>query len=821
MVKLYCAVVGVAGSAFSVRVDESDTVDDLKKSIKAKKPNDLKDIDADKLELYVAKRDGEWLTEADVKSGVTDITGLVRLEVVRAKLFSVGLSDEVVSEVDAQEEAAGRGPVNVLVVVPMKKRRVDAGVDEERRFFDTRDFPPLLAPPQRGATVESPEAQWEKLLDSLEWKKPRRLCASSGQDWPYQGESELAGHLVEPLALHYTAWYLQNEDKQNHAINLVLSGPGTGKSRMLDQMKGLMCAAAALSNNRKLKERMENAFVFSVTFENGTSATGSLLDRDNPEFDISYRMLYQLSKDKKAWPVFVDKLRMMCSSLPLRIQIVIDILAKLKGIDDVKKMTVILCVDGLQKLVNDGTKSCDFYRVLASVCSFLNSSRAFAVCVCSATVQSPVDLALSDSPQKRVFLVPPPLRGHEVLPTKTRIEKQLVDDMGGHGRALETLQLFLSHYTKDQLEEMDPTWMFEKVCDALRLQYGDIFASPFFQDPYNCREVLAAILSRRRYKLFDRIGRTDMTVDCLRSFGLFRWGAEGHLECAFILLVLLMQKLPKKLGEVDNFDDHLTRTVLVWQRFEQFVAFYRRVKSIAYCETPVALSGFHAGARFGAIQDIIITEPTSRTVVEALRQEDTKSSSDDSTCFTNRDGGVKISDMDTIVINGASASAGDLFMRVQLKVGRQNVQCNEVIQCKLLQTKQKIDEDAYAKERAKAANESSDVFLLVTPAQATEFDLPPRCGLVSANDFGRYFGPFTSRAYRSFLEPPNINTASFHELRRLEGVGDATAAKIIAERTIRRFSNLEDALNRLVPSKKGKTAMILSRMHYDDDEADL
>ncbi|EGZ27799.1 hypothetical protein PHYSODRAFT_554186 [Phytophthora sojae] len=680
----------------------------------------------------------------------------------------------------------------------MKKRRVDAGVDEERRFFDTRDFPPLLAPPQRGATVESPEAQWEKLLDSLEWKKPRRLCASSGQDWPYQGESELAGHLVEPLALHYTAWYLQNEDKQNHAINLVLSGPGTGKSRMLDQMKGLMCAAAALSNNRKLKERMENAFVFSVTFENGTSATGSLLDRDNPEFDISYRMLYQLSKDKKAWPVFVDKLRMMCSSLPLRIQIVIDILAKLKGIDDVKKMTVILCVDGLQKLVNDGTKSCDFYRVLASVCSFLNSSRAFAVCVCSATVQSPVDLALSDSPQKRVFLVPPPLRGHEVLPTKTRIEKQLVDDMGGHGRALETLQLFLSHYTKDQLEEMDPTWMFEKVCDALRLQYGDIFASPFFQDPYNCREVLAAILSRRRYKLFDRIGRTDMTVDCLRSFGLFRWGAEGHLECAFILLVLLMQKLPKKLGEVDNFDDHLTRTVLVWQRFEQFVAFYRRVKSIAYCETPVALSGFHAGARFGAIQDIIITEPTSRTVVEALRQEDTKSSSDDST-----------------------ASAGDLFMRVQLKVGRQNVQCNEVIQCKLLQTKQKIDEDAYAKERAKAANESSDVFLLVTPAQATEFDLPPRCGLVSANDFGRYFGPFTSRAYRSFLEPPNINTASFHELRRLEGVGDATAAKIIAERTIRRFSNLEDALNRLVPSKKGKTAMILSRMHYDDDEADL
>ncbi|KAG3109837.1 hypothetical protein C6341_g27935 [Phytophthora cactorum] len=46
MVKLFCAIVGVAGSAFSVRVDESDepeSVDDLKKEIKKEKPNDFKD----------------------------------------------------------------------------------------------------------------------------------------------------------------------------------------------------------------------------------------------------------------------------------------------------------------------------------------------------------------------------------------------------------------------------------------------------------------------------------------------------------------------------------------------------------------------------------------------------------------------------------------------------------------------------------------------------------------------------------------------------------------------------------------------------------
>ncbi|EGZ27014.1 hypothetical protein PHYSODRAFT_553734 [Phytophthora sojae] len=169
MAKLFCAIVGVAGSAFSVRVDESDTVDDLKDAIKAKKPNDFKDIDADKLQLFLAKKDegrGAWLTEADVKKGVKDTTGLKLLDKARARLRRVGLSDKDVGGVDEEEEAEGRGPVNVLVEVPeggkrnrsdewfgetshpMKKRRVDAGVDEERRFFDMRDFPPLLAHPK-------------------------------------------------------------------------------------------------------------------------------------------------------------------------------------------------------------------------------------------------------------------------------------------------------------------------------------------------------------------------------------------------------------------------------------------------------------------------------------------------------------------------------------------------------------------------------------------------------------------------------------------------------------------------------------------------
>jgi len=102
----------------------------------------------------------------------------------------------------------------------------------------------------------------------------------------------------------------------------------------------------------------------------------------------------------------------------------------------------------------------------------------------------------------------------------------------------------------------------------------------------------------------------------------------------------------------------------------------------------------------------------------------------------------------------------------------------------------------YEKEQAKGVEGNSDVFLLITSAQlSADVALHPRCGIVSKDKIRQYFGPFASRAYRSLLDPPNINTASYRELRLMEGVGDATAKFIIEEKNIRRFSSHEDAVS--------------------------
>ena len=66
MITLFCAIVGVQGSAFPVDIDTNKSVGHLKKAIKVEKPNDFKDVDADKLQLFLAKGDdGAWLKHKD------------------------------------------------------------------------------------------------------------------------------------------------------------------------------------------------------------------------------------------------------------------------------------------------------------------------------------------------------------------------------------------------------------------------------------------------------------------------------------------------------------------------------------------------------------------------------------------------------------------------------------------------------------------------------------------------------------------------------------------------------------------------------------
>ncbi|ETP50913.1 hypothetical protein F442_03873 [Phytophthora nicotianae P10297] len=149
----------------------------LKDVIKGKKPDTIK-CEADKLQLFLAKTEkgaGAWLTEADVKKGVSDTSDLKLLGAAGAPLNLVGLSEKDVKFVPTLEDVESMNtPVHVLVVVPegrkrhppnrwfaesfrpLKKRRVGEDVNEEKRFFDMRDFPSLL---------EHPKAEFKTIVE--------------------------------------------------------------------------------------------------------------------------------------------------------------------------------------------------------------------------------------------------------------------------------------------------------------------------------------------------------------------------------------------------------------------------------------------------------------------------------------------------------------------------------------------------------------------------------------------------------------------------------------------------------------------------------
>ena len=61
-VTLFCEVVGLPDSVFSVRIDTNDSVDQLKKAIKVEKPATIQ-CDARDLQLFLARKNGAWLPD--------------------------------------------------------------------------------------------------------------------------------------------------------------------------------------------------------------------------------------------------------------------------------------------------------------------------------------------------------------------------------------------------------------------------------------------------------------------------------------------------------------------------------------------------------------------------------------------------------------------------------------------------------------------------------------------------------------------------------------------------------------------------------------
>ncbi|KAI9905465.1 hypothetical protein PsorP6_014246 [Peronosclerospora sorghi] len=126
MVKLFCALVDVKGSAFPVNIDASECVGDLKDAIKAKN-EDIK-CPARKLQLFLAWKNGAWL-----ESCSNDVEKLKQGELTTAIEELTKENKQLQGEDGLQKVLNGKPPpkleqIHVLVLIPEgEKSGITAG----------------------------------------------------------------------------------------------------------------------------------------------------------------------------------------------------------------------------------------------------------------------------------------------------------------------------------------------------------------------------------------------------------------------------------------------------------------------------------------------------------------------------------------------------------------------------------------------------------------------------------------------------------------------------------------------------------------------
>ncbi|KAL1914123.1 uncharacterized protein VTP21DRAFT_11747 [Calcarisporiella thermophila] len=477
---------------------------------------------------------------------------------------------------------------------------------------------------------------------------------------------------------------------------------------------------------------------------------------------------------------------------------------------ELKDITAVIVVDGFQEFqettVDGLDEKWEFYRTLTAFAD-LAIQKMFIIPCCTATITCSIKNFLRSSHRKRIFLPvaslkPPYIRQDSVLKPvfndEDYIMKILINDCGGHGRALEVLAECLSQVdiSQDNIDEL-----MHELFNRMKDRYKEALLSV---SKY-ANAIARAILTRKPLPFDEPVPETNRLPYEITQPGLIRYEREedspvGYLTAPYIWIWLLARRSSSMTDPIlrdwrfCDYSEHRSIEdprsppgAQFWQHFEHFVASFRCLKSRLIGEGElVTVSEVHAGARLNGDFSFI----NHHLELEcSTYQEDTKSTnrSSDNWEVKCEYATVNIRDCKFCVLNGSSASAGDAFLG--LDTGPGSTPINEVHQYKHLKT-QIMNENRFKTERDKAAS-ANDFFFLFTTAKDCNFRIPERSGIIDGNNWAKYFGPFAGRAYLYAIEGPlNINSAKRHDLLRMDGIGKTYADQIIKKRP---FVDIEDA----------------------------
>ncbi|CAE7678272.1 CRN108 [Symbiodinium necroappetens] len=593
-----------------------------------------------------------------------------------------------------------------------------------------------------------PAQDWcQKLLDQkLEFGAGDALLNTIGAKWDYCGREDLVNDLQAPFA-RLCEHKSVDADKQNHPLLIAFAGPGQGKSRLLSELPAMIEECRKKLNTEQVR-KYKKTLAFLITCENDTPPGDWATVELNASRFIACRMLWQL------W----------AANRVLR--------AVLRGAEETT--IVVLGVDGMQGLEGfeqRGEAGKPFYEVMREVCRLVNQKESALVVGCVTATQS-LDHGLAFSAQVRHRLTLPRVsrveeHGEDMVPHH-RLKNLLVQDMGGHGRALEALVQAL----RELKDESDAAAVIEAVRLQLSLKYpragilGRSDSKTFDDD--SIKAVLRTALSGKWVRRGDKLVNIDAQKADLIRLQYNDFFTHCRIEVPYIWLHMMLNTVaanskdlaPWRLMDYSQFLSDPPQDGTEW---EEFNAAFRVLRSWAFEEQEaVPVRSLHSGAiiqpgtlaekmvinrhlkRFKAririatasnvcgnpkpLRDSAATMPASH-----LEKHECEVDGEETT--------VSLTRSDVLVVNVKGAPAADAVLRLQTKAGDLIAEC--------LQMKHGQSACDLEAERAKACGKD-DIFVVLRNIKP---DTPAGQNLilVSEGQFAEYYGMYSGRAFSSVV----------------------------------------------------------------------
>ncbi|CAJ1336525.1 unnamed protein product [Effrenium voratum] len=563
----------------------------------------------------------------------------------------------------------------------------------------------------------------EKLLaKKLKFGAADQLLATVGATWDYCGKEELRERMQIPIQkLHEQKG--KNSDKQLHPLFIAFAGPGQGKSRLLTEFPGLVEQCLQNVSERQKLKFSKQTTSFMISCENALSPGDWATEELNAQRFVACRMLWQLrNANKEAFrevgaPADFAEFRVECSDSLVAEDVFAAVLC-----DELNHCTVVIGVDGMQGLPgftdrSDAVgKDLPFYQVMQEVCRLVNQKEGCFVVACVAALQN-VKSGLAGSPQARVFLELPRVTAvtrnkQPVLPGH-RLKDLLIEDMGGHGRALECLLEALM-----EMPNAAATALVGAVMRQLRQKYPDAIQ---LEPEADLKELLRAAVSGRWIWSGDTVGNLDPEkVELIRV--KFKDGDPSQclyrIDLPYIWLHLMLSspKFSDDLQPWNLMDYHLFESEPTWQQWEEFNARFRVLRASAFEDGQVVdIADLHRGA-------VIQPDSLKSTKVINRHLQFAKSGT--------------LTDKRVLVVNAAGAPAADAFLMLE-EVGAEGNHhtISECLQCKK------------GESRLEACDKADILVLLMTTTNTVPQSGGQRLIFVSEAQYQEYFGLYAGRAF--------------------------------------------------------------------------